>query len=170
MKKLFTHLALMAFVAFAAIGCAGENAKTKGGASIYTDAIPENALAVCYVDANQLVEKSGMSTELQMLINSFAVQAVNQDVVELLNKKFGIDTEKPFYGFLQFFGEEEFAAAVVAQVKDIDVIKKTFDYINEDVADTKTKGNNTVAGMESTYIGYNNNTVIIAMCQGVDGF
>ncbi len=170
MKRLFTHLALMACLAITIIGCGGN--QNENGKSLYTDAIPEDALVVCYLDANQIVEKSDLSAELQVALNMLAAENGDQTVKELLNAKFGVDTEQPIYAFMQFFSEEEFAGAVVAPVKDVEKVKQTIDYIGNEVSDIeqKTEGGNTVVQIEEAYIGYNDNTVILAACKDCNGY
>ena len=112
MKRFFTWMVVVVVAAAMLVGCGG------GGAS-YEKAVSKSAIAVARLDANQVLQKSGIYEELLRLTRAKMLsEDMPSELVAIAEdpQNLGIDVEAPVYGFVEAKGGNVFYVAAVAKM------------------------------------------------------
>ncbi len=167
MKKLYTRLMMLAMTALMLTGCSGGDN--------YTNAIPDDALLIQYIDGAQIAKKAGLSTiitpeQRASFADVAAIEVGGEDgeflkqvILNLDNS--GIDTEAPVYSYLDFedgdFDEPLFAVVTkVCNKAQIDRLLSIAVKAGADI-DRSAIEDFAVAEIDNTLsIGYNEDTFI----------
>ena len=122
MKRFFTYC--MVVVAFATIlvSCAGEKKQGANGASDYTSAVSNDAIATVRLDAMQVLHKSGLYDMLMQQLKAAADSEVPEPLKPMVNsilsdlRNTGVDIEAPMYGYVEMVTNDDAFIGIVAKM------------------------------------------------------